>query len=86
MGVGLENEKGTGSRGRRVLGQEGVEAGMRTLRMALGWGLVRTQGASAGPCRRHLGDAWSFPGPAPPPESKSSATVIPIRSVEGDAR
>ena len=36
MGVGLKNEKPADGRRRRGLGQGWVEAGMRTLRMALG--------------------------------------------------
>lgn len=66
MGVGLKNQKAAGGGGGE-LGQGGVEVGMKTLRMALGWGLVKNHGASTGACGGHSGDTRSLPGPAPPP-------------------
>ena len=68
MGGGVKNEKGAGGmrgRGRRRLGRGGVEVGMRMLRMALGYGLVKDPESLSRPLRGPLRGCevlpWTIP-------------------------
>lgn len=51
-----------------------------------GMGAGDDPGSFSRPLLETLGGCQVLPWTSPPPESKSSATVIPIQSVDGDAR